>query len=874
MLEQSAYRVPGVKEDALIVTARLVRARINDRLGRAAQYPVTLIVAPAGFGKSVALRDFLSSYRPDAVLYEARREDATLSGFARGLSSALAPVAPQLARTFALIQPRLLAAEEALSVLTEWFAEHLKDVVATVAIDDLHFASSDPQSVPLLVNLIERTSGQLSWIISTRTDAGLPVASWLAYGRIDVPIQEDDLRFTVDEAMEATAPVMQVDEREIEALRNLTGGWPVALTLALHTRMHAGDLQATTAGTRDLLYRYLAEQVYAELNERQREILLKTSIVPSFESALVETLGITLDELRDIRRAVSFLTETTPGHFRYHDLFRDFLETQLQARGPMEWTKTYGDVAVALEHRGDDLSALRLYIHAKSKDSIAEILRRSGTALFERGEAELLETALREIGGTRRLDASVLGVKAMLEAARGHFELAERDFIDAIERATEETLRLSLVHRYAIESIRHERDAIALLEPYLQNGDLAPNVRVPMLATYATALARAGRLDEAVLSISRGISAIDGSVDDDARARFYQQAAFVHHLMPSRGHAWNYANLAIELALKNGLYEVAARAYSVLYIIVYDEEDDPAESLILLDRLIECARKAGSVQTRLYGLMASFEIQVERGDDFAVERLEHEMERATGTLTQTRAETLLPARAMRSASDGDFQHAFALLEGTGQSQGSTERCALRESEVALYAFASGQSAEAEAAAARAADALAQCGNITRRTTRTRIMLALAELIRGHSGAAHRYISEAERAGSIRSRRLRSLVNAARALYRQSLGQVEEEDVVAAIERLKNDQFGGMARVLMALPFPHNVELGSYALLTPSERRILAALAHGATSKDIAMETGRSAQTIDTHTRSICRKLHCSGRREAIALAIRSGWVES
>ena len=852
-----------------------MRTRINERLARAAQYPVTLIVAPAGFGKTVALRDFLAAAKVDAVRYDVRREDATLFTFAHGFAEALAPVAPAAKAGFPACAQRLLGESDPLEQLAQWFAEYLRDKYCTIVIDDLHHAAADRRCAPLIVSLIERTAGRVNWIIATRTDSGLPVASWLAYGRIDVPIGEDELRFTTEEAFLASeASATPVDGYEIEALRQLTDGWPVAMTLALRTKLHAGDLQSTSAGTRELLYRYLAEQVMHALSDRQRAVLFETCVLPSFDFGAVDALGVTREEIEELRRDVSFLTESATGAFRYHDLFRDFLETELRRSGASAWNTTLERVGSAMESRGDDLAALRLYSRAHSSVAIARVLRRSGASLFERGEGETLEASLRELDPAQRVDAAALGVKAMLEAARGHFELAQRDFVDAIERAPDDAMRLLLVHRYAIELIRQENSAIELLEPYLADMSLPPSVSVPMLATFATALARAGRTEEAVRSIGRAIESIDGTVDDVVRARFYQQAAYVHHLQPGRGHAWAYANLAIELAVANGLYEVAARAYSVLYTIVYDDEDDPVESLVLLERLIECARKAGSLQTRLYGLMASFEIQVERGDDEAVEALEHEMERASVTLTQTRAETLLPARAMRAASEADFQHAFALLEGTGATQGNTERRALREAEIALYAYACGQTEAADAARLRAVDALAECHAITRRTTRTRVMLSLAELIRGHSAVAHRYISEAERAGAVRSRRLRSLVHAARAICRRSLHQGQDSDIVAALDRLRADQFGGVARMLGALPFAHTTESSSYALLTPSERGILAALARGASTKDIASQTARSAQTIDTHIRSICRKLQCSGRREAVALAMRSGWVET
>ena len=75
--------------------------------------------------------------------------------------------------------------------------------------------------------------------------------------------------------------------------------------------------------------------------------------------------------------------------------------------------------------------------------------------------------------------------------------------------------------------------------------------------------------------MTEALALIDAGVADAARARFYQQAAYVHHLLPDRGNAWNYANLAIDLARTCGLFDVVARAYSALYTIVYDDEGLP-----------------------------------------------------------------------------------------------------------------------------------------------------------------------------------------------------------------------------------------------------------------------------------------------------------
>lgn len=854
-----------------ITVTRLLRARVNERLARAARFPVTLIVAPAGFGKSVALRDFMQTARVDAVRYDVAREHRTLMAFARGLSAALEPVAETAAAAFPTMQQRLMSVADPVRELGDWFGEHLKRTVCTIVIDDLHYAASDPDAVRVLVDLVERTGDRIRWIIVTRSDAGLPIASWIGYGRMDLPIGEDDLRFTAEEAL-ATADDAgaSADPGEVEALRELTAGWPVALSIALRTRTHAADLRAAASGTREMVYRYLAEQVFAGLDRAQQRFLMRTSVFATFDDAIAEAFGATPEFFAELRRSVAFLNTTTATEYRYHDLFREFLERELRRTGATDWYDAHVAAGEVLERRrGGDASALVSYAKVGAVDPIVRVIERAGIALLERGEAETVATALDAIPAARAANAAVIGVRAMLDANRGRFDVAERGFVAAIERASALELRIALVHRYAIELVRQDGPSVDLLEPYARDAQLPLALRVPMLGTLATAYVRAGRVDDAFATIRGALDLLE-TLGDDVRARLYQQAAYVYQFAPTHERVHTYATLAVELATAHGLYEVAARAYSVLYAVTNDEDDDPIGTLAILDKLEECARKGASRQARDFGLIASYAIEVERGDDAAIERIERELDdRAVTPIA--RAQALLPARAMRFAWEGDFRRAHELLAGTAATQSSDERHALRGAEIALYALAGGLQAEGDEALRDAVAALDRCTRPSLRIVRSHLTVALAELVRGRSSAAHRALAEAERLSSPAMRRLRALAHAVRAMERVQLAQAEPATLAAALERLRAEHFGGMARLLAALPVARGDEPG-YAQLTPSEREILQLLAKGASTKDVAARTGRSPQTVDTHIRSICRKLNCSGRREAVAIATGAGWV--
>ncbi len=178
-----------------------VRARINERLMKAVQFPITVVVAPAGFGKTIALRDFIRSARLDVVRLDLRPEDRTLLALVRGLVETLSSLAPAASAAFPAVQQRAIASPMEAQELVNWLDEHLQKVVCTIVIDDLHHAASDPSTVTFLADLMDRTKSRIKWILATRSDAGLPIATWLGYGTMDLPVDEHDLRFTLDETL-------------------------------------------------------------------------------------------------------------------------------------------------------------------------------------------------------------------------------------------------------------------------------------------------------------------------------------------------------------------------------------------------------------------------------------------------------------------------------------------------------------------------------------------------------------------------------------------------------------------------------------------------------------------------------------------------
>ncbi len=89
-----------------------------------------------------------------------------------------------------------------------------------------------------------------------------------------------------------------------------------------------------------MVYRYLAEQVFTGLTLRERAFALSTSVFSDFDGAIAQSLGADQEFIEQFRADIAFLNETAPGEYRYHELFRDFLEAELRRRGEHEWTRS------------------------------------------------------------------------------------------------------------------------------------------------------------------------------------------------------------------------------------------------------------------------------------------------------------------------------------------------------------------------------------------------------------------------------------------------------------------------------------------------------------------------------------------------------
>ena len=360
-------------------TRRLVhRARLENRLLKGDEPLLTLISAPAGFGKTTLLAEwFVDRHRPTAWLaLDSSDSDAVV--FWSNLIAAVQAVVPDAgSEALSLLQ----AGESALQAVT---ASLLNDLEAfatdlVVVLDDYHFIESTDVHESLAF-VLEHLPPQVHFVIASRVDPALPLARMRARGEL-LEVRAADLRFTAEEASTYFRDAMGIDLNagEVGALEARTEGWIAALQLAalsMQGRDNIADFIANFTGDDRFVVDYLVEEVLERQSDDVREFLLDTSILTSMTGSLCDAVtggSVGRATLETLERANLFVVslDDRRAWYRYHHLFADVLRARLADEHPEPRSRTSpagerlvrrarrpggGDLA---RHRGRDTSNAR-----------------------------------------------------------------------------------------------------------------------------------------------------------------------------------------------------------------------------------------------------------------------------------------------------------------------------------------------------------------------------------------------------------------------------------------------------------------------------------------------------------------------------------
>jgi LuxR family maltose regulon positive regulatory protein len=378
---RTAKRISGLPTDLLLTTKLHVphprphlvhRPRLLQRLQQGLEQTLILLSAPAGFGKSTLLADWLTACAIPAAWLSLEPQDNDPARFLSYLLAALQASDPQLGRTVqALLHPLQPAALE--SVLTFLInnlqARMDRDHEHVILVLDNYHVITNGSIHHALSFLLEHLPPQLHLVLVTREDPPLPLAQ--LRGRDDLlELRAAELRFTQQETATYLVEVMglPLSAEECALLQARTEGWITGLHLAALSLLNHDDRASfikAFSGSHHYVMDYLLEEVLSRQRKAVQDFLLQTALLERLCAPLCDAVRAQDDSqtlLDFLEQANLFLIPLDDKRqwYRYHHLFAEALRQRLQQTAPTlvpelhhrasRWYEQHGLFAEAISH--------------------------------------------------------------------------------------------------------------------------------------------------------------------------------------------------------------------------------------------------------------------------------------------------------------------------------------------------------------------------------------------------------------------------------------------------------------------------------------------------------------------------------------------
>ncbi len=400
------FHIPPLRS-GVVPRPRLI-VQLNE--GLSVDHKLTLISAPAGFGKTTLIGEWLATLTPGAEVKVAwlslAEDDSDLSRFLTYLVAAVQTVAPQVGAGVLAALHAAQSQPPATILLTAWLNDlaALTDRVVLV-LDDYHTIDAQPID-DALAFVIDHLPPQLRLVITTREDPALPLARLRARGQL-TELRAADLRFTSVEAAEFLNYSMGLglSADDVTALEDRTEGWIVGLQLAalsVRGRTDRSSFISALSGSHRYILSYLTEEVLDRQLASIRQFLLETAILNKLNGDLCHAVTGRADSpdlLEQLLNANLFLLPLDDERrwYRYHHLFADLLRDRLRTQQPdriaelhrraSQWYAAAGLISEAVTHA----------LAAADYELAARLLEDHATDLLTQGHVRAVENWLQAI---------------------------------------------------------------------------------------------------------------------------------------------------------------------------------------------------------------------------------------------------------------------------------------------------------------------------------------------------------------------------------------------------------------------------------------------------------------------------------------------
>ena len=308
---------------------------------------LTLISAPAGFGKTTLARNWLNDKENRSAWYTLDRGDNEREKYWLYLASSLQTIESSLGSgTLEILRSSGLGSEATATgdtflgpLLNELFA--LQEPLFLV-IDDYHLINNSTIHQDMIF-FIENLPPSIHLIVTTRSEPPWPLAKWRARGNM-AEIRQKDLRFQRSETGRLLGKIEDVElsESQVQTLHDKTEGWVTGLQLAaisLSENPNKATFISSFAGSHRHVFNFLIEEVFSRQPAEVQEFLLETSILKRFCASLCDAVSDRKNSatlLAELERKNLFVhpLDEQGTWYRFHPMFKDLLLYRLKQTAP------------------------------------------------------------------------------------------------------------------------------------------------------------------------------------------------------------------------------------------------------------------------------------------------------------------------------------------------------------------------------------------------------------------------------------------------------------------------------------------------------------------------------------------------------------
>jgi ATP/maltotriose-dependent transcriptional regulator MalT/two-component SAPR family response regulator len=398
-----------------------------------------LISAPAGYGKTTVLVDFLNASNHPFAWYQLDANDSDPTVFLTYLIEALRrmkdspdSITDAVGRTAQSLldsSDASISPQRVLTVLINELTEKI-DRECLLVLEDYHYITN-PVIHQLVDFLLENAPPDLRLLISTRSNPPISLARLRARGLL-AELRSPSLRFREDEIstwMEQNLP--GISSENLNLLNEKTEGWVAALqimrsSLTGRDANSVNEMIAGLSGSQQFVFEYLAEEVFRRLPDEIREFLLRTSILSQMDAGACNAVAGMLESQATLQRLEKqnlFLSSLDPNRrwYRYHYLFRDFLYSRLQREDPEQLKSLERTAGFHYEEQSEFEAAYEHYLAGQDFESAARVILTFAADFVERGRVEILHRYL------NALPAEVMHAspELLLQHGNAHWRLGQ-----------------------------------------------------------------------------------------------------------------------------------------------------------------------------------------------------------------------------------------------------------------------------------------------------------------------------------------------------------------------------------------------------------------------------------------------------------------